>query len=108
VPSVASVYTGLPGYHHNKDQHCPFLCKIVHADYDKRYTMKELAHKFGGQRKHKKLTKKSVGKRSNGKRIELDEFMIPGDVQCIAVGCRVFNALKSFSLNFVTFKMTVK
>ena len=47
----------LPGYHHNKDPMRPFLCKIIHADYDKRYTMKELAHKFGGQRKHKKLTK---------------------------------------------------
>lgn len=85
----------LPGYYHWKDASDPFLCKIVHNDYNKRYRIKELAHKFGGQRKLKELRKKSVGKRYSGKPIELKEFKGNGDPRWIADGCRALAALES-------------
>jgi len=53
----------LPGFYHWKDASKPFLCKIIHKDYSKRYTLKELTHKFGGQKKLARLKKKAVGGR---------------------------------------------
>ena len=84
----------LPGYHHWKDASDPFLCKIIHSDYNKRYKLDELTHKFGGQRKLKDLRKKSIGKRYNNKPISLEAFTDDGDPRCIADGCRALAALE--------------
>ena len=84
----------LPGFYHWKDVNNPFLCKIIHSNYNKKYTLKELIRKFGGKRKHKELRKKSVGKKYSGQPIMLEEFKHPGNVANIARSCQVFNALE--------------
>jgi len=84
----------LPGFYHWKDVDNPFLCKIIHTDYSKRYTLKELTHKFGGQKKLAKLKKKAVGGRYTGKKIELADFSHQGSVRDIAKGCSVIRKLE--------------
>jgi len=84
----------LPGFYHWKDAGDPFLCKIIHKDYSKRYTLKELTHKFGGQKKLAKLKKKAVSGRYTGKAIELAEFAHRGDIAGIAKGCSVIRKLE--------------
>jgi len=84
----------LPGYYHCKDINDKFLCKIVHQNYSKRYTLIELVHKFGGQRKLRDLRKKSAGKKYHSKPITLAEFKHPGDVSDIAIGCRAVQAIE--------------
>ena len=85
----------MPGFYHWKDPNDPFLCKIVHADYTKRYSLDELAHKFGGQRKLTELKKKSIGKRYTGKVIILDDFDAPGNVSDIPAGCEAIARIAS-------------
>jgi|GEM_PF-699372 len=84
----------MPGFYHWKDPNDPFLCRIVHSDYNRRYSLKELTHKFGGERKLKELKKKSIGKRYDGRMIQIDGFNKPGDVNDIARGCIAFRRIE--------------
>ncbi|MBT4360169.1 MAG: hypothetical protein HOD11_04290 [Candidatus Marinimicrobia bacterium] len=85
----------VPGYYHWKVQDEPFMCQIVHADYNKRYTYDELVHKYGGVKKLEHLKRKSVMRNHSGKPIKLADFTSTGDVASIHEGCEVFEGLQS-------------
>ena len=85
----------VPGFNHWKDVSNPFLCKIIHADYTMRYSLQELAHKFGGQRKLQEIKKKSIGKSYTGKAISIDDFKTPGNIYDIPVGCQAIARIAS-------------
>ena len=84
----------MPGFYHWKDPNDPFLCRIVYSDYNRRYAIQELMHKFGGQRKLKELRKKSIGKKYSGKTISIGNFNKPGDVRDISMGCAAFSRIE--------------
>ena len=84
----------LPGFYHWKDVSNPFLCKIVYVDYARRYSLQELVHKYGGQRKLKELKKKSIGKRYTSKAIRIEGFNKPGDGNKVAIRCDAFRRIE--------------
>jgi len=84
----------LPGFNHWKNPDEPFMVRIVHTDYSKRYSLKELLHKYGGQKKHKKLAKKNVNLKYSGKPIELEKFDKDGDITNIAIACKAFERME--------------
>jgi hypothetical protein len=87
----------LPGFYHWKDPDDPFMCRIVYADYSKRYGFSELVHKFGGKKKVAAIKKKRAIGQYSGKPIQLDSFKGSGDINDIQRGCRVFGDLQSMS-----------
>ncbi len=87
----------LPGFDHWKDGNDPFRCRIVHADYSKRYTYTELVRKYGGKKKVAAIKKKRAIGQYSGKPIQLDSFKGFGDINDIQRGCQVFGDLQSKS-----------
>jgi len=85
----------VPGFNHWKVKDDPFMCKIIHADYTKRYTYEELVHKYGGVKKIEHLKRKSVMRDYSGKPIKLAEFSGTGDIASIHEGCEVFAELST-------------
>lgn len=85
----------VPGFYHWKNVSNPFLCRIVYSDYSKRYSLQELAHKFGGQRKLQEIKKKSIGRSYTGKAISIDDFKTPGNIYDIPVGCQAIARIAS-------------
>jgi hypothetical protein len=85
----------LPGFRHWKDPNDPFDVKIISKHYDKRYTLDELTHKFGGKKKLKALRKKhQVGAYSN-KPIAPATFSGQGNIENIATQCQAFHDIES-------------
>lgn len=85
----------LPGFKHWKDPKDPFDVIIISKHYDKRYTLDELTHKFGGKKKLKALKKKhQVGSYSN-KAIVPATFTGKGNIDNIVNGCQAFKDMES-------------
>lgn len=85
----------VPGYNHWKNPDDPFTCKIIHADYSKRYTYEELVHKYGGKKKLRHLKAKIITRDYTGNPIQLDKFEGIGEIDTIFDGCDVFNTLST-------------
>jgi len=85
----------LPGFYHWKDENEPFLCGLVHTDYSKKYSIGELVHKFGGQKRFASLKRKSAVGKYSGKPIQLDDFQGMGHIDNICNGCQVFKKLQN-------------
>ncbi len=83
----------VPGYNHWKVSDDPFMCCIVHADYNKRYTYKELVHKYGGKKELEHLKSKVITRDYKGTPIKLADFVGAGQIDSIFEGCEVFGEL---------------
>ncbi|MDZ7796995.1 MAG: DNA-primase RepB domain-containing protein [Candidatus Marinimicrobia bacterium] len=85
----------LPGFKHWKDPKDPFDVKLISKRYDKRYTLDELAHKFGGKKKLKELKKKHQAGAYSNKPITPAAFSGRGHIDNIASQCRAFRNIES-------------
>lgn len=85
----------LPGFKHWKDPKAPFDVKIISRHYDKRYTLEELTHKFGGKKKLNELKKKHRAGAYSNKPIVPAEFNGKGNIENIASQCQAFRDIES-------------
>lgn len=85
----------LPGFKHWKDPKDPFDVKIVSKHYDKRYTLDELTHKFGGKKNLKALKKKHQVGSYSSKSITPATFKGQGNIENIPTQCQAFKDIES-------------
>ena len=85
----------LPGFKHWKDPNDPFDVKIVEKNYDKRYTLDELTHKFGGKKRLAELKKKHRIGQYSDEPIVPNAFNGVGRIKNIAEGCQVVHNIEN-------------